>query len=363
MNSHIDKTLIEQLNITDYEISQRKNLLDFTKEDEKRLLSCKDFIHKNLEDVIVKFYKKLTSFEEIDLIIGDSDTLNRLKEAQRKYILELFDGFYDIDYVNHRLRIGMVHKRIGVEPKFYLSAVKMLRDILTENISKNLQGKENINPTIDSLDKILLFDTQFIIDTYIRSHLAEAESAREKVKFYATSLEEKVAERTRELKELSMKDPLTGLFNRRAFHKHIRKNIAFAERKKIPVSFIYFDVDDFKKINDTMGHLKGDEVLKTIGNILLDITREDDIPCRYGGDEFCIFILGETCEEAENLSRRLIEAFSKKHPGLTISIGISQTGPETFSDTETLLLEADKLMYKAKEQQGSHIESCRKNKK
>ncbi|MCW5211307.1 hypothetical protein VU04_00140 [Desulfobulbus sp. TB] len=116
-------------------------------------------------DITRIFYEKQTSFEEIALIIGDADTLKRLITAQKKYIINLFSGKYDLEYVNNRLRIGLVHKRIGVEPKYYLSALKTLKDILTNIISNDISDNEVKKTTCDALDKILCFDTELVFDT------------------------------------------------------------------------------------------------------------------------------------------------------------------------------------------------------
>lgn len=118
MNSS-HQTLLEQMRITEFEISTRKQLLNLTHDDEMLLGSCKEKIENNLKSLIDKFYSEQTSMPEVALLIGDRDTLSKLKITQEKYIRDLFSGYYDMEYVNHRLRIGLVHKRIGVEPKLY----------------------------------------------------------------------------------------------------------------------------------------------------------------------------------------------------------------------------------------------------
>ena len=115
-----EQTLLEQMRITDFEVEHRKILFSFSNADAQLLLSCKPTIEQNIDSVVTEFYRMQTSVAEIALLIGDADTLARLRSAQRKYILDLFGGLYDLEYVNNRLRIGLVHKRIGVEPKLYL---------------------------------------------------------------------------------------------------------------------------------------------------------------------------------------------------------------------------------------------------
>ena len=112
-----EQTLFEQMRITELEIESRKALFSFTGADVKALQSFKPIIEENIDKIVDDFYGLQTSVSEIALLIGDSDTLARLRTAQRRYVLDLFNGVYDLEYVNNRLRIGLVHKRIGVEPK------------------------------------------------------------------------------------------------------------------------------------------------------------------------------------------------------------------------------------------------------
>jgi len=350
-----DQTLLEQMKIHDAEVQHRKELINFSQKDAELLLNCQIFIQAQINDIARIFYDKQTSFEEIDLIIGDADTLKRLITAQKKYIISLFNGKYDLEYVNNRLRIGLVHKRIGVEPKYYLSGVKTLKDILTDIIDREIKDSELRKSTVDALDKLLCFDTELVFDTYIGSLVSAVKAARDKSEKYAIGLEEKVAERTRELRELSRRDGLTGLYNHRAFLEFLKRDLSYAKRNRQPLSLVYFDVDKFKSVNDIEGHLKGDEILKSIGTILLEITRDIDAPCRYGGDEFCAVLSGSTSKDAEKFCQRLTENFSKKYGDITLSIGIAQTGPEKFDNSDALIKRADRSMYEAKKNAGFQI--------
>lgn len=349
------KTLLEQLQITELEIARRKAFLGFSDADVALLLSCKELIAQHIDAIVSEFYEKQTAIEEIALLIGDSDTLARLHMAQRAYILGLFDGYYDIEYVNNRLRIGMVHKRIGVEPKLYLSAVKTLKDGIFTALNTYLEDKEHVVKVMAAIDKLLYFDTTLVFDTYIRSLLAEVELAKEKVQNYAKELEGKVAERTHQLQELSRRDALTGLYNQRSLRDYLRRELMVASRHKRPLCLIYFDVDGFKQINDTRGHSSGDEILRMIGEVMLNISRESDFPCRYGGDEFCLALPECNLDNAEITCNRLVEQFKARVSSVTLSIGVVQTGPEEFADPEELLRLADTKMYEAKNHPGFKI--------
>jgi len=348
---NVEKTLLQQLRITELEIDRRKKLLGFDADDVALLVNCKRFIREHIDRIVTEFYTKQIAIEENAILIGDADTLERMKITMRKYVLALFDGTYDLDYVNNRLRVGLVHKRIGVSPKLYLSATNTLAEILQRYISEHLTDHSALYPTLRALQRLLNFDTQLVFDTYLRSLVAEIESARDNLESYAQDLEEKVAERTRELSELARRDQLTGLYNRRAFQEYLKRDLAAAQRGHTPLCLIYFDVDGFKEINDSQGHLRGDEILATIGETLLSTCRETDIPCRYGGDEFCIILPNSVKDQANELALRL-DSELKSHNGIiSISAGIVQTGPKEYDDLETFLKKADDLMYSSKRKQ------------
>lgn len=367
-SSNIDQTLAEQLQVNEREIKQRMELLDFTKEDKDVLRDNKEFIDRNIDLIVDAFYKKQIKVPAIALLIGDSETLRRLKGAMRRYVLELFDGHYDMDYVNRRLRIGIVHKRIGVEPKLYISAIWLLQETIVSAIDYEAKAKSEINSEVASnlkraLHKLFMLDTQYVFDTYIASLLSEVASARDELESYSAGLQETIAERTAQLEEMSLKDMLTSLYNQRAFYDHLRREISSAERYQEVLTIAYFDLDGFKKLNDSYGHKAGDEMLEAVGASVLASIRESDIGCRVGGDEFCIILPRTSQIKAVDVVNRLIKKFelaSKKLPGkITFSFGVMTTGPEEFVATDTLVKEADRLMYlskkKTRKKQDYHI--------
>ena len=351
-----DKTLVEQMQIGDIEILRRLELLGLDRKALDVLPNYKAIIDDCIDQIIDDFYKSQTEIEEIAMLIGDADTLSRLRSAQRKYVTDLFSGHYDSEYVNNRLRIGLVHKRIGVEPKLYLSAVVTLKGMLFGALREAVSAKDDCAEVIDILDKLMYFDVTLVFDTYIDSLLREISSAKKKTEIYAKSLENKVAERTRQLEEQASLDPLTNIYNTRAMQDMLRKELAIAKRRHTNLSLVYFDVDHFKQINDKEGHIKGDEVLKSIGKMLRNTVRETDIPCRYGGDEFCLVLLECSALEAKAICEKFIKAFSVKYPDYSLSIGIADTGESEHNmDTERLIQLADKKMYIAKKGEGHQI--------
>jgi diguanylate cyclase (GGDEF)-like protein len=349
----VRQTLLDQMRITDYEIRQRKELFGINMQTEEMLFGLFPLVKRDLESIIVEFYDQQTEIDEIALLIGDSDTLAKLQAGMRGYVMELFSGCYDISYVNSRLRIGLVHKRIGVSPKLYLAAVRVLRRTLGNYIRQaNADSEENISEELSALSKILSFDVSYIMDTYIRSLMLEVKSRQQELSDYAASLEEKIRERTRELEAVSRTDSLTELNNQRAFQDHLRIAMANASRTREALCLVYMDLDNFKTVNNEKGHQEGDHVLACVGDAIRSSVREMDIGCRYGGDEFCLILPRATLEQATVVCKRVQERFAGAVAGVApqvlLSIGIAQAGPEHFPDGSDLIKLADKLMYEAK---------------
>ncbi|AUH53097.1 GGDEF domain-containing protein [Chromobacterium sp. ATCC 53434] len=345
-----DQTLLEQLRITDFEIEQRKTLFDLKPRDEFLLRAAGVLIESQLDDLVARFYELQTSTPEIALLIGDADTLQRLRNAQRRYAIDLFSGVYDLEYVNNRLRIGLVHKRIGVEPKLYLAAVQSLKTLMVDLLGTQIPDPEVRDHTLLAMDKLMMFDVALVFETYIRSLVAEIETSRNKSEQYAQALEEKVAVRTRQLEEMSRTDPLTGLLNRRYLDETLTRVLRSAQRRHEKVTLVYLDVDDFKTINDGQGHQRGDEILRGLGETITRITRLEDGCFRYGGDEFCIVLPNCSRTQAEEtFVERLRLELHAILPGIAISAGCVETGPDDFATPETLVGMADQRMYAMKQ--------------
>lgn len=351
-----ERTLAEQIQLHNMEFENRKKLLGFTQEDIYNLKKVGPRISSIIDPLVDKFYEQQTAIDDVELIIGDLDTLARLRAAQRQYIIGLFCGTYDMSYANNRLRIGLVHKRIGVEPKFYLSAMQMLKDLLNEGIYQIFANQEEAKNIVNSLEKLLMLDIQLVFDTYIRTLVTEVEVSKEKVENYAENLEQEVAQRTKELEELSQLDPLTNLYNRRAFDPIVSRDMANAKRQSINLSMLYIDIDEFKELNDTLGHTEGDRVLALLGSVLNEESRKGDLPCRIGGDEFLIFLMDANEQQAIDFGKRVIDSFSKQTK-VTVSIGVSCTGPVDFVSAPELIQHADSAMYQAKESDGNQLVS------
>lgn len=145
-------------------------------------------------------------------------------------------------------------------------------------------------------------------------------------------------------------DSLTGLYNRHRMNDELEKEIEYAKRLKHPLSLMMVDVDGMKRINDTLGHVVGDEVLSLVGHVLKTHTRTIDISFRYGGDEFLIINPGMTGKEAKVVAARIFENIQNlkiEDVDILVSIGIAQW-KETYHLAEDLVRAADHAMYQSK---------------
>ncbi len=152
-------------------------------------------------------------------------------------------------------------------------------------------------------------------------------------------------------KRQAQTDPLTGLFNRRAAISLLEREIKRSERNRKPMAVLMLDLDHFKDMNDTYGHLAGDRILKKVGAILRSSLRGGDIPCRIGGEEFLVLQPETTVDESSLVATRIFTAVEQAGQAMqmpiTISIGVTDLRPEDTIDT--LLARADNALYASKE--------------
>ena len=165
--------------------------------------------------------------------------------------------------------------------------------------------------------------------------------------------QQRSSELVAELDRISRQDPLTGLANRRAWDEALQRECALAERRGEPFSILLLDLDQLKGINDRLGHPVGDSVLRTVGRLLVDSSRDGDVIARIGGDEFALLAsacgLLDATELGEKL-RRLVEGENTAAAGIggvTISVGVTEWEPG--DDTpEAMMLRVDRRLYTAK---------------
>lgn len=158
-----------------------------------------------------------------------------------------------------------------------------------------------------------------------------------------------------ELKEATVKDALTGLFNHGYFFDRLDSEIERASRQGHPLSMLLFDIDEFKSYNDRHGHLEGDRVLRTVGNVIRQSTREHvDLGFRYGGDEYTVILPEAEEREALVIAERIRREFAlQRFDKLTLSIGLMQY--KKGISARSFIRYTDSMMYKSKRSGGNRV--------
>lgn len=160
-----------------------------------------------------------------------------------------------------------------------------------------------------------------------------------------------------ELERLASRDPMTGCLNRRVFYERFERLYADAKRRNLEISCIMGDIDKFKLVNDTFGHQAGDQVIRSFASILQSAVRGEDLVGRYGGEEFCIVLIGATPDAAVRLAERIRRTVELecgavvpeiKGRKITCSLGVSSIQFASNSAT-AMVNEADQALYSAKQ--------------
>ncbi|MDV0439728.1 diguanylate cyclase [Xanthomonas sacchari] len=157
------------------------------------------------------------------------------------------------------------------------------------------------------------------------------------------------------LRTQSIRDPLTGLYNRRYLEESLVRELARCERREQPLALMMLDLDHFKALNDRLGHAGGDALLAAFGQLLAGLVRPEDIACRYGGEEFTVILPGAAADVAQRRAEQIraaVAALQVQHQGqalppVTVSIGVAAY-PDHGRSTEELLRCADAALYRGK---------------
>ena len=167
------------------------------------------------------------------------------------------------------------------------------------------------------------------------------------------------------LRTQAIRDPLTGLFNRRYMEESFEREFRRAVRKEVPLAILMIDIDHFKRLNDTFGHEAGDAVLRELAKLFRAHLRAEDIASRYGGEEFMLILPETDLVAASECAKRLIEAIHAmqvQHYGqtlrdITLSVGLA-CFPQHSNTEDALMRAADGALYRAKEKGRDRIETA-----
>lgn len=330
----LDELQWKEAKVTAKDIADRKKFLEFADGDVGLLLKLHDHLQANQSVVggfIQAFYRHLLSFPELTRLLPSESAIERLKVIQTRYFFQLTEGNYGKEYVENRLQVGYAHQRVGLEPKWYTGAYRKYLSALQPIMREVFQDDRECLAANDALLKVVFFDMELALDTYFSSSV-------------------------RELQYLANYDALTELPNRNLFHDRLRQEIKKSRRTKLPLALLLIDLDQFKEVNDTLGHGKGDILLIETAKRISACVRESDTVARLGGDEFSVILPDFNDTEhieriANNIILQLQRSFDmgKNKAYISASIGIT-IFPDDAEDMEVLLKHADQAMYLAKSQ-------------
>jgi two-component system cell cycle response regulator len=262
---------------------------------------------------LVRYPEIRKSLESKQPIIVNDVKNDPLMDTVRQYIHEL-------DY-NSIIVIPIIKKE-SVIGTFFLRTSSPMKDGITPRVRKLCQLVANISA--NALENAILFESMRTAQEYFE--------------------------------EMSIRDGLTKLYNHRYFYNRLEEEFSRANRYGTPLSLVFFDLDDFKKVNDVYGHTNGDKVLEKVGQFMKKVARESDIAARYGGEEFALLLPNTTASGAFDVATRLCSVirenpFEELNGGhLTISAGVSTYSGENLQSYEQLIRLADQAMYTAKKQ-------------
>ena len=280
---------------------------------------------------------------------------------QRKKPFELFEP-KEVFLINRKLTLSHPHPRFLLLFIFLLTIILATRGIIpkfeydfsqTENLSQEIYVDSLLNetdyPNYDPV--IVLFDdpsmSEVFYDAYLEKQKNKKTQTINSVVTYANLLPSQQEKKINKLLEKQAEtDPLTGLLNHRKMKSVLDSEISRAERYETPLTMIMIDLDNFKSINDSYGHLKGDELLAAIGKLIRSSIRKNDFAFRYGGEEFLILLPSADMRRTTDVYSRLKESL-REHLEIPVSFSAGARQLKGESSDEFISI-VDKLLYEAK---------------
>lgn len=288
------------------------------------------------------------------LLVDDS---RQAREATKAALAGLFSVFIEADD-----GLAAIKSFVEEKPGFIITDIEMpsINGYRFISTIRNMEDGRDVpiillSGTKDTLRKKLTGFNLGASDFLMKPFEGEELVARVKSLLRVRSLMDELKEKNALLEKLAVTDELTGLYNRRHFFESTHAQMALGLRHNFKIACLLMDIDHFKKINDTHGHMAGDEVLRKIGALLKACKRDGEELARFGGEEFvmCLFNTdSESAVLAAERFRRLVKEhdFTGVAPGLkvTMSIGVAVWPQGRVTSIDELVRAADKALYKSK---------------
>jgi diguanylate cyclase len=286
-----------------------------------------------------------------DLVQKLDELFLRNKPIDNNQMRKLHDEFIDVRHEYNRLeaaqkRFSSLHTNFSLAIEQACENTSEFSSALDE-CKHQIEVEDSSPQLVDSLLKQLSSSTQKVLQKN-QDLLSDLSVARTEI--------DDLKKQLMDAKRQNVTDMMTNLANRKAFFDHMNAQLELNKQRFTPSCLLMIDIDHFKNINDSFGHLFGDKVIKTVAEVLRRVTKGKDMAARFGGEEFIVHLPETSLEGAKAVAesiRRTIESASIINPlsnkvvsKVTVSLGIAEVGPNAENDE--VIARADKALYVAK---------------
>lgn len=325
-------------------LQDRLALLDLGPQDLETARQLQErVIAPRLELIIAAFYDRLVAFEPFKEIMAQGFDVADLRKTQSAYLRSLGIDFHSAAYFESRVKVGVVHDRVGLPLSVYLCAYRLLQQLLIDAIHAEVSDPREQRQLADFVLKITALDMALAIEAY---HGVRVLSLEESI--------EHLGAREREQRLRAQTDSLTGVASREHLFDALRRALERQVMDGVPLCLAIADLDHFKRVNDRHGHLAGDAVLRDVVARLRAGFRDFDLVGRFGGEEFAIVLERTGAEQALEICERVRQRVAATPVAagalvvpVTVSFGVAQARPG--DDVESLFARADHALYAAKQ--------------
>lgn len=300
-------------------------------------------IRPEIDGIVAEFLGWLSGIDQFRRMVAENSTTERMAATQKLYLLSLGVDFDTCKYFEDRMLIGEIHQRMGIPQSLYQCAIRRLQEVLIAAIPEDMKADPaSFHELISFILRITALDMSLAVESYCDARVSGLQD----------SLQTQRIESER-WRELSHKDSLTNLYNHSFSRVSLEQALEQSSADGQPLCVMMADIDYFKQVNDTYGHLAGDRVLRIMASRMHSVARSGDEVGRYGGEEF-LFILKntdlDTGREVAERVRAHVNGDTIQISGaavkVTVSIGIAQAGPN--ETVNSLIERADTALYAAK---------------
>ncbi len=309
--------------------------------DTVRLLHKKVLTPDATRGIVDRFYQQLLQDSRAKALLVSYD-VERLKITQTSHLMDLGVDFRDAKYFETRARVGIAHARVGLPLALYLSAFGVMQTLVLEVLATSVSDAEERHSLSRLVLKLTTLDIAVATEVYHRSSLQDLDRSVRHLQ-----LEQNL------LRTQLQQDALTGASSRTSLLEELEGAIQRSVKTGQSLCIVMADLDHFKKVNDTHGHMTGDKVLAEVGGRIRAALREFDLVGRYGGEEFVIVLENTSRHTALQVAERVRQRIASEpiNTGnhrleLTISQGLAVRADG--DDLQRLLQRADEAMYQAK---------------